>query len=264
MIESYSLITGASSGIGRALAYKLASDQHNLILVARRESKLLAIKKEIQAKYPELNIVVSPCDLTDSVKLEEVFTTLFDSYRVDHIFNNAGMGYFSSFKDLEFQKHRETIALNITSLTHLCHMATEHMLKHDFPAHIINIASMASKVSFSNFSVYCASKHYVRSLSESLAIELGHTNISVTCISPGGVNTEFLGKAGQKLARGGEIFLMSPSKLAEKILDAVKRKKIHYVPGMMNYLALCLLKFLPTQLANRIASKAMSKTVDSD
>lgn len=263
MSENYTLITGASSGIGKSFADELASRGENLILLARREERLQSIAKELKEKF-KIEVEIFPIDLLDRKKRDLVFKNIFSSFKVTHVINNAGVGFFRKFASDELRNHHNTLNLNIDALVDLSYNAIKHMQEHKISSHITNISSIASFVSIDKFSVYCGTKHFVRSFSEALSIELADSNINVTCISPGGVATEFLGKAGQSVGANESIFLMDSQVLVEKSLKAITHNKLHYTPGVANQLTLVLMKFLPKQIGNRLASFVMNKAVKTN
>lgn len=262
MNETYSLITGASSGIGKSFAEQLAAKKKNLILIARREELLNEIASELRLKF-QIKVSVYALDLMKGQDNRETFSQIFKEHCITEVYNNAGAGHFAPFVETKLEDLLTNVDLNIKALVELTHISATHMRTHQRPSKIINIASMASFLSMGNFSVYCGTKHFVRSFTEALAIELKNSNISFTCISPGGVATEFLQHAGQKLNTSSSYVLMDSNVLVRKSLNAIESGKLHYTPGVLNQISLILMKFLPKQLGNRIASYAMQKSATS-
>lgn len=262
MNNQFILITGASSGIGKELALELAQKKHNLVLIARRGTLLAQLKDQIEHDH-NINVVCFSFDLADknerSIKLAEIFST----YKIIQVYNNAGVGTYAPFANTDLDDHFKTIEVNVSALVEITHMACKHMLTHGLPSHITNIASMAAFVSMGQYSIYCGTKHFVRSFTEALAIEMKNTKIKFTCISPGGVETEFLSKAGQKLESGNSLILMKSNRVAKEAINAVENENLHHTPGLLNQLSLLIMKLLPKQLGNRLATFAMNKATSS-
>lgn len=190
---SYALITGASSGIGRATALKMAELPINLILVARREKKLAQLKYEILQSHPHKEIHIWPFDITHP-QLHEKWSQ--DPYlslinKITILINNAGLAIgtekFFAMESLAIQKMLNT---NLNALLSLTHFLLPHML-HQRQGYIVNIGSVAGLWSYPGGSVYCATKAAVKAFSEGLRLDLMGYPIRVTTIEPGLVETEF-------------------------------------------------------------------------
>lgn len=263
MSVDFTLITGASSGIGKSFAEQLAAKKKNLILIARREERLNELAIELKKKH-QIEVTVYPMDLLETSINRSKFDQIFQDHTVTELYNNAGVGHYAPFIETKLTDQLTTINLNITALTELTHIAVKHMTSHGRESRIINIASMASFISMANFSVYCGTKHFVRSFTEALSIEFKNSNIGFTCISPGGVATEFLEHAGQNVQSDSSFVLMDPNVLVRKSLRAIEQGKLHYTPGAHNRFVLILMKFLPKQLGNKIATLGMQRSAKSN
>lgn len=262
MSDIYTLITGASGGIGKAFAEELAKRGNNLILIARREEVLRDIAARLRQEF-SVKVEIRAVDLINSEQRANELDTLFQSFTITHVINNAGMGHYQKFVESNLAASENTIKLNIDALVEVTHRAANHMQKHGKSSQITNIASMAAFVSMAQYSIYCGTKHFVRSFTEALAIELKESNIHFTCISPGGVATDFLEKAGQELHVKKSLVLMEPDLLVKKSLKAIGNKKLHYTPGLINQITLILMKILPKQLGNKVATFGMRKATGS-
>lgn len=262
-MNEFTLISGASSGIGRSLANRLARDGKNLILLARRAELLSSLQAELEKKY-SVEVVWFGVDLVDKEQRADILKKIFGKYCITTIYNNAGIGNYAPFLRNDLDDHFRSIELNVDAVVQISYLGCKHMLDHGIASNIVNIASMASFVSMARYSVYCGTKHFVRSFTEALALEFEKTNISFTCISPGGVATEFLNKAGQRLKVDESYVLMSSDKLADDVVVAVRKKKLHYTPGFLNQISLILMKFLSKKLGNKLATFAMEKATSSD
>jgi NADP-dependent 3-hydroxy acid dehydrogenase YdfG len=184
-------ITGATSGIGKALSYALAKNGISLIITGRRKEILEEIKKDLEKKYKvkvlALSFDISKKKETLSV-LEKNKSTLS---KVDYLINNAGGAHGSDpFDKASLSDFETMIDTNVKGLLYVTHFMVP-LLKKRGLGHIVNLGSVAGKWVYPNGSVYCASKHAVRAISEGLRIDLNGTNIRVTDIEPGMVETEF-------------------------------------------------------------------------
>jgi len=188
----YALITGASSGIGKASAFKLAEAGYQLILVARRTERLIQIQNEIKTLYPSIDVRVMRCDLTSKEQIELLTETLFSeiSY-LDILINNAGLALgVDKVQDANLNDWEKMLSTNVTGLFYLTRLVLPKMLEKQ-SGHIINIGSVAGRWTYPGGAVYCASKAAVKSFTEGLRLDLIGTSIRVTIIEPGMVETEF-------------------------------------------------------------------------
>lgn len=185
------LITGATSGIGKELAYLIAADKINLILTARRSELLEQIKQDLESTF---DITVN-CFTEDLAKPNSA-NSLYDKINtanltVDYLINNAGFGGQGYFYEREWQKEAQMMQLNMITLTQLCHLFLPQMIQRN-SGKILNIASSAGLIPAGPMqSVYFATKAYVVSFSQGIAGELMDTPITVTALCPGATATEF-------------------------------------------------------------------------
>lgn len=254
------VVTGASSGIGEAFAYNLASQGVNLVVAARRTEQLNQLAKKLTEKF-HVSVEVCTLDLNDPEAPEKLlqFATR-DGRQVDMLINNAGAGPYRHFLNTPLEEHQKIIQLNLVSLTALCHKFARHMLEHKKPAYILNVASVASYQPVPRFAVYCATKSYVRIFSEIFSYEMKDTNVSVSCLCPGGTKTEFLDVNNQQ-TKSGDKFLMSAEKVAAIGLEGTFAKKPVIVPGLFNKLSCLAPRFFPNRFNIMMSEKAMTMAV---
>lgn len=183
------LITGASSGIGRAMALSLASKQLRLILVSRRMKKLEELKEEILSSRPGKEIHLIAMDVNTPELMQEIEKV--SAKRVDILINNAGLALGrEKVEDSQFSDWDQMIATNITANFKLARLVLPWMLEHG-GGDIINLCSVAGHYTYQGGAVYCATKHAVNAFTRVLREETCGKNIRVMQISPGMVNTEF-------------------------------------------------------------------------
>ena len=222
------LITGATSGIGKALSYSLAKNGVSLILTGRRKERLKEIKSDLEKKY-KVKVQTLSFDIS---KKAETLSTLEKNKsalsKVDYLINNAGGAHGSdSFDKAEISDFETMIDTNIKGLLYTTRFMVP-LLKKKGEGHIINLGSVAGKWVYPNGSVYCATKHAVRAISEGLRIDLNGTNIRVTDIEPGMVETEFaLVRFKNDKAKAKKVYEgmkpLSPEDIAECIVWTLDR-----------------------------------------
>lgn len=185
----YTLITGASSGIGKSLAKKFASKGHNLIIVARREDKLENLKWELENSF-KVKVIVKIYDLTKIENVDKLYDDL-KQFKINLLINNAGFGDFNNIWDVDLNKMNKMVNLNITALTAL----TLKFIKDykDTNSQIINVSSIAGYRILSSAITYCATKFYVSAFTEAIDQHLKQFNskMRVKVLAPAGTITEF-------------------------------------------------------------------------
>jgi short-subunit dehydrogenase len=207
---SYALITGASKGIGKAMAEELASRNINLLLVARSEALLDALSVDLATRFHVKTAFLS-IDLSAEGAPAHLFNWVQgNGYQVNILINNAGYGLGGAFERYSSDEHLAMMRVNMQVPVALCSLFLPQ-LKHQQQSYILNIASSAAYQSVPGLSAYAASKAFVRSFSRGLAHELRKTNVSVTVVSPGGTDSDFANRAqvGEKAVKAGEKLNMS-------------------------------------------------------
>lgn len=189
-MKKYILLTGASSGIGYEMAYQLAEKKLNLILVARTESKLQQMQADLTKKYGIL-VQYFAADLSDVNAAKELYKKVNnENLLVTHLVNNAGVGNYGNFIETSLEEELSMIQLNISSLVVLTKLFVQDMVNRK-SGRIMNIGSVVSFLPMPYFSVYSATKAFVKAFSETLAAELEGTGVIVSSLYPGTVDTGF-------------------------------------------------------------------------
>lgn len=238
------LITGASSGIGRSFAIEYAKLGYDLVLVARNKEKLDAVKDEIGDK---VNVELYQVDLTSVDNCIKLHNEVKD---IDILINNAGMGMFGYFNDIDLDKELDMIDTNVKSLHILMKLYLNDMIKKD-SGQILNVASIAGFMPGPLMSTYYATKNYVVSLSEGVREELrkkkSKVNISILC--PGPVKTNFDNVAGVSFSLKGK----NSEDVAKYAVRELKRRKFYIVPGI----DIKLLRFISGIIPNSLIGKVV-------
>lgn len=181
------IITGASSGIGKALARSLDPTRYNIVLAARSKEVLEDLAAELQGPT-----MVCVTDVTDVEACKSLVKKTADRFgSVDILVNNAGLGFMDQLVDGTLEQWHTMVDVNVKGVLNCLHPCLPHLVQ--AKGHVINIGSIASHYVFPNSGVYCATKHAVFAISESIRVEL-MGKVKVTTISPGAVDTDFINK----------------------------------------------------------------------
>jgi uncharacterized protein len=234
-VSSTSLVTGASSGIGAAIAKELASRGHSLTLVARREERLRTLATELTSAYGVAADVIA-ADLRDPAERDRVAGELRGRGRVVEVLvNNAGFGHQADFATSPRERMVEMINVNVEVVVDLTSRFLTGMVDRGRGS-VINIASTAAFQPLPGSAVYAASKAFVLSFSEAIRTELRGTGVTVTAVCPGPVKTEFMevaGFGGVEERTPGAVW-MSPDELAHHAIDGAVNDRRVVVPGAIN------------------------------
>lgn len=254
------VITGASSGLGAEFARQLAPLAEVLVLVARRGEALEKVKMELSGARTKVLCCVS--DLATEAGRKGVLTFLAENgVRPNLLINNAGMGDYGCFVDSPTEKTRGLIELNITALTMLTHEMLPLMAR---PGGIINVSSLASTLPMPELAVYAASKAYVTSFSEALAIELEPKGITVSCVCPGPTPTNFSQTArradGTDTNRDGQGLLrIAPAQVVGEALGALRAGRACVFPGAGVAIAGRVFRLMPRGLMRWVLKRRSAK-----
>lgn len=258
-MTKYTLITGASSGIGFELASVFARNNHNLILVARSKEKLESLRSEIEKNYQVVAEVI-PLDLSLPNSAEELFNlTQKKNLKVEILLNNAGFGDHGLFLNADSKKIEEMINLNILTLTKLTKLFLPQMVENKY-GKIMNVASTAAFQPGPLMSVYYATKSYVLSFSEALYEELKETGVSVTALCPGPTESGFSAVANMSNIALMELMKLPTSRdVAEYGYKALMNDKAVAVHGLMNNVVAKTTSFIPRAITRKLVMKLQQK-----
>ena len=251
----YALITGASKGIGKAMAEILAERKVNLLLVARSADLLGALAAELQSKHG-VAVYLFATDLAVAGAAQEVFDwTKQNGYDVEILVNNAGYGLGGHFEKYSIAEENAMMQVNMHVPVELVSLFLP-VLKKQSKAYILNVASAAAYQAVPGLTVYAGTKSFILSFSRGLSYELRKTGVSVTVVSPGGTDTDFANRAdvGEKAIRAGEKLNMTPGAVAKIAIDAMYAGKTEVVTGFVNKLGVFFAWLLPKKLAEMTAA----------
>lgn len=249
------LITGASDGIGKELAYKYAQDGYRLVLAARSEEKLQKLAEELMPAP----VIVKRKDLSDMNQVRELYEELkAESVCVDVLVNNAGFGLYGEFLRTSADEELNMIDLNIKSITLLAKLFAPDMAERG-SGHILNVASTAAFQPGPLMAVYYATKAYVLSFSEAIENELKGTGVSVSVLCPGPTKTGFSDRAnlGQsKLFKSG---VMDVKEVADAAYKGLHKKKTVIIPGLKNKMLAAAVRFMPRKTVTGVVRKTQER-----
>ena len=215
------IITGASKGVGRAIALKLAQESANVALLARSKDKLDATTEQITSKDGIASSVV--CDLSQPEEVTSAISScrrIFND-KVDILINNAGVFLEKPTSEIELDEWEKTFNINLKAPFLMCREILP-LMQQQKSGHIINIASTSALKGHYNQAAYCASKHGLLGFSRALAQEANPDKVRVNCISPGGINTEFI--SGSHVAeRIQNQSVLEPDNVADLVLFILKQ-----------------------------------------
>jgi short-subunit dehydrogenase len=253
------LITGASSGIGRAFAHLFAADGFGLVLTARRESTLEALAVELGAKY-RVPVRIHLADLSSNDGADLLHADLLRAgVQVDVLVNNAGVGMQGNFVELALDQQLHMMTLNMTSLTILTRLFVPPMIQRRRGG-VLNVASIAGFQPGPLMAVYYATKAFVLSFSEALGDELSGTGVTVTCLAPGPTDTGFADAAGLTHAALFQGDVMTAKDVARIGYEGWKRGDSLVIAGSGNRLRQLVVKFAPRSFIRKRVRQLNTKT----
>lgn len=251
------LVTGASSGIGMAIAREVAPRARALVLVARRAERLEALKEELVAARPELVVEVLPCDLANRADVERLVSDVkARALEIDVLVNNAGVGMMGFFEKADAARTLFMIDLNVTSLTMLTLAFLPGMVARDRGG-VLNVSSGFGLAVMPMFSTYCATKHYVTGLTEALTADLATTRVVATQVCPGPVETEFEETMGNPTGKKVPSFVsIRAEACARAAVRGFDRGRALVVPGLVMKLVMLVAAMSP-----RVVRRAFARLV---
>jgi short-subunit dehydrogenase len=261
------IVTGGSSGLGVEFARQLAPQASQILLSARSADGLETVKSELNQKYPVVEVLMCPADLSTIQGRTTLIEMVISSGMVPNILiNNAGAGDYGSFSTGSAERIQGQIDLNITSLVMLTHALLPHLKRRpERPSCIVNVSSLAASLPMPDLAVYAATKSFVTSFSEALRIELSGTNVRVSCVCPGPTPTRFGQNAkrpdGTDTDRSGQDFVkVAPEVVVSTALKAARRNRACVHPGWVVSIAAIAFRIMPRALLRFLAAKRFQRS----
>jgi len=249
--NEWALITGASSGLGVVFAREYAKKGYNLVLTARNHDALRTLADQLTAAHG-ISCHVEPADLCapgTAAKLKKTLDAV--SIDIDVLINNAGMGVHGNFLECAPEKLTNMLQLDIIALTELTHVFGRAMASRG-RGKILLVSSVLGYQAAPGYAAYAASKAYVLSLGESLHEELKVSGVTLTVLSPGLTNTNFIAVADQPVSPVMRRMMMEPEPVAKTGIKALESRRASVIPGWLNKMASQSNRATPRVMQRRI------------
>lgn len=256
--KTYAVLTGASQGYGKAIAYELARRNINLILVALPGEGLDKLSRELSAF--SIEAIHYEVDLTDKQALLEFTTWVNARYTVNMLINNAGIGGTKHILDSHVDYIDNIIKLNITATSLLIHQLLPNLLAYEGRSYILNVSSMASFSPIAYKTVYPASKRFIHDFSRGLHQELKGSNVFVSVVHPGPMKTnDDVSRRIVKQGILGKVGLLSPEEAARLTMQQLFRQQSSIILGWFNTINWVLMSILPVWIKMPLISRPFRK-----
>lgn len=254
------LVTGASSGIGLAFVRRLVADGVDVVMVARSRELMESEAAALCRISPRSRIHVCACDLTEPGAAAELYQDVRDAgFPVDLLINNAGVGSWGAFAEQDLSRLQSEIVLNCQVVVEMTRLYLPDLLARADAA-IINVASLAAFQPTPGMAVYGATKAFVRSFTEALAVEVKGRGVRCMALCPGPVDTAFFEATGHPdLIRAvPEASLLQPDQVVEEVLQALEQRRLTFVPGALMQWVGRASSLAPRRLSSRVAAYLLS------
>lgn len=250
-MESYAVVTGASSGIGRAICLELAKRGYNLIMISKDEALLDTARQQVYLLCPDIQIIALPADLA---KIENAYKIADECIKlnvwISILVNCAGYAVWTAFSDGNLEDQMEVINLNVYTPLVLIHKLLPGMKK-ETRSYILNVSSTTAFQATPFMSTYSGSKVLIEYFSRCLSLELKDEDIQVSCLIPGTTKTNFSNRAklSDTIIKKGKPVEMGACAVAKIAIDGLFKGKKTIIPGIANKLHFLMTKILPSSIA---------------
>lgn len=252
------LITGASEGLGKSFAFELAGRGIDLVLVALPNSGLIKLASFIRVNF-DIRVTAFEYDLTQAENCTTIFEELAKhQIMADLLINNAGLGNWSWFEEKDIYFYKKQIDLNITSTVLLTRLFLDQIDKEN-PSYILNVGSLGGRFVVPRKLVYGATKSFISYFTRCLQLEQSGTNVHVSLLSPGGINTKAeLLVLNHTLKGLSKATILEPEQVAKTAIDGLLKGKKEIVPGQMNRLLVTFDLLLPNFIKEYIIKRKLT------
>lgn len=246
------LITGATAGLGRAFADKLAQERHDLVLVARDETRLAKVADEVSTRYG-VRCEALPADLLDDDQRARVEERVRDE--VDVLVNNAGFGQRKAFWDTTIEEQERQLDLLVRVVMRLTHAALGPMIERRAGA-VLNVSSTAG---FAHRGPYSAHKAWVTNFSESLAMDLRPHDVRVMALCPGYVHTEYHERMGADMSSVPSFLWLNAPEVVEEAWDDLVKGKVVSIPSLRYKLLIGAARVTPRGIVSKLSGAGLER-----
>lgn len=262
-MENYTLITGATGGLGKAFACACAKRGDNLVLSGTKQEKIDALKEEISGQFKDVKIIAKACDLSDDNERVKFFDFIKkQKININFLINNAGMIVEGDFINMSDEDALKVIKVNCEGTIDFTQKVIK-MRDEKSPLHVITIASLAGYYPMPHMAMYAATKAMLKSFMVALAYEVKDKNVFITTICPSGIYTSDAMKEAIK-AQGfnGKITANTPEEVAEFALKASLKHKVVAVPKAVNRFVKFVSKFPSEKSLAKTTGRMWKKSQD--
>lgn len=258
--KTYTIVTGASSGLGKEFCVQCAAMKRNIIMIALPGGNTRLFAKNLQQEYG-IDVAVLEFDMTDTMELMEKAGFIDRNYKVDCLINNAGVGGSIPMSNSSVEAIDLILQVNVRSMVLLTRLLLPQLLEQE-KSFIINVSSMAAFTPIAYKTVYPASKAFISSFSLGLREEFRHSGLSVSVLYPGPIMTNS-DTSERILSQGlkGRLGLLSTTEIVKQALEKSSRKKAAIIPGWFNRVNHFLLSVLPVSLSTHLISNTVKKEI---
>lgn len=261
--KKFTLITGASTGLGKAFAHECAKRGQNVLLVALPDEGLKDVVDDVKAKYG-VDAYFLEGDLTDESFLKSIVDGVKKDFAINFLINNAGIGGTKPILDASLAYINNMILLNIRAIAYLTHQLLPNLKQHP-KAYILNVSSLAGFSPMPFKTVYPASKAFVYSFSRSLSEELKPTNVRLSVLSPGPIiTTPEIQQRASSYGLWAKMSCVPPQDIAQYSIDGVYGNKKLIIPGWANKVNWIGMKILPMALKMKIFYTQVQKEINGE
>ena len=258
------LITGASSGIGRVFARRFAQSGYDLIITGRRKDKLLLLAEQLKCQY-NTSVKVIIAELSAERDVRKLVKVIESHHNIDVLVNNAGYGSGKEFCKCNLGSHLQMLQVHVITTLRLIHAVLPQMISRGMGT-IINVSSLAAFMPAPGSSIYSATKMFLKCFTESLHMEVRGCGIKLQCLCPGFTFTDFHERRmdGQLPKNKGLVPWMDAETVVDRCLRALAQGKIIYVPGYINRMLVRLVSVMPNNIYYNLMMKAASKKLKTE
>jgi len=257
--DKWVLITGASSGLGEEMARQLAQQYGaNLILVARRQERLEVLKRDIE-KNTGSQVALFVADLSKSAEVGDLLKTILQQYELYAAILNAGVTHLGKQLDLTDERFDQMIHTNVISVVYMTNQLIKHFEQKQVEGALMFVSSMAALFPTPYQAAYSGTKGFLLNFATALSQELSNLKFSLTVFMPGGIVTEMTSTEGFNELRG---YLMPVKQVAKEGLDALRKRKLNYIPGFLNRLSSRFSFLIRKEFIIKQTGKVYKKSLD--
>lgn len=262
MERQTALITGATSGIGKAFAERFAAMGYDLILTGRRKQIITEVARKLKKTFG-IGVTVIIAELTHEKGISAVVSAIKKADRLSVLVNNAGYGIEGLFKNLHVQEHLDMMTVHMSAPMRFMHAALPGMIEQKNGI-IINVASLGAFAPAPINGIYGGTKSFLIVLTESIHMEVRHHGVRVQALCPGFTHTDLHSKMGveKKLNKRKGVVWMSPERVTGISLKYLEKEKIVCIPGFTNKILYGLTRFIPRWLYYRMTEKLYRMYLD--